>query len=130
MSKLPFSGRGHFQDFRPGFRFSHICHVDRHGHFTLKQLRLPVLNESHTNSYTGPRLLSKICGNIGTSLKDICGVTLSVYPHRASLKNMPGHGGIRTYEVVGSNPTVAGHIFQARPVWIYTQSNTTNIIFT
>jgi hypothetical protein len=22
---------------------------------------------------------------------------------------------------------VAGHIFQARPVWIYTQSNTTNI---
>jgi hypothetical protein len=27
-------------------------------------------------------------------LYDICGVTLSVYPHRASLKNMPGHGGI------------------------------------
>jgi hypothetical protein len=26
--------------------------------------------------------------------------------------------------------TVAGHIFQARPVWIYTQSNITNIIFT
>jgi hypothetical protein len=25
---------------------------------------------------------------------------------------------------------VAGHIFQARPMWIYTQSNTTNIIFT
>jgi hypothetical protein len=23
---------------------------------------------------------------------------------------------------------VAGHIFQARPVWIYTQSNITNII--
>jgi hypothetical protein len=46
---------GHFQDFRPGFRFWHICHVDRHGHFTLKQLRLPVLNEVHTNS-TGPRL--------------------------------------------------------------------------
>jgi hypothetical protein len=42
----------------PGFRFSHICHVDRHGHFTLKQLRLPVLNESHTNSYTGPRLFA------------------------------------------------------------------------
>jgi hypothetical protein len=32
--------------------------------------------------------------------------------------------------VVGSIPTVAGHIFQARPVWIYTQSNITNIIFT
>jgi hypothetical protein len=25
---------------------------------------------------------------------------------------------------------VAGHIFQARPVWIYTQSNTAGIIFT
>ena len=33
-------------------------------------------------------------------------------------------------KVVGSIPTVAGHIFQARPVWIYTQSNITNIIFT
>jgi hypothetical protein len=32
-------------------------------------------------------------------LYDICGVTLSVYPHRASLKNMPGHGGIRTYDL-------------------------------
>ena len=50
------SGRGHFQDFRPGFRFWHICHVDRHGHFTLKQSRLLVLNETRTNSYTGPRL--------------------------------------------------------------------------
>ena len=27
--------------------------------------------------------------------------TLSVYPHRASLKNMPGHGGIRTYDLFG-----------------------------
>ena len=26
-----------------------------------------------------------------------CDVTLSVYPHRACLKNMPGHGGNRTY---------------------------------
>jgi hypothetical protein len=24
---------------------------------------------------------------------------------------------------------VAGHIFQARPVWIYTQSNITSIIY-
>ena len=56
MSAVPFQGaRGHFQDFHPGFRFWHICHVDRHGHFTLKQLRLPVVNEMHTKSYTGPR---------------------------------------------------------------------------
>ena len=37
--------------------FWHTCHVVRHGHFTLKQLRLLVLNEMHTNSYTGPRLV-------------------------------------------------------------------------
>ena len=33
-------------------------------------------------------------------------------------------------KVVGSILTVARHIFQACPVWIYTQSNITNIIFT
>ena len=31
-------------------------------------------------------------------------------------------------KVVGSIPTVAGHIFQARPVWICTQTNITGII--
>ena len=77
----------------------------------------------------------------------MCDVTLSVYPHRAGLKNMPGHGGTQfrniAYsnrpdrvaqlaerwasipKVVGSNPTVARHIVQACPVWIYTQSNIT-----
>jgi hypothetical protein len=44
-----------------------------------------------------------------------CDVTLSVYPHRASLKCLP---------------TVARLIFQACPMWIYTQINITNIIFT
>ena len=29
----------------------------------------------------------------------VCDVTLSVYPHRTSLKNMPGHGGNRTYDL-------------------------------
>jgi hypothetical protein len=33
-------------------------------------------------------------------------------------------------KVVGSIPTVVRHIFQACPVWIYTQSNITSIIFT
>ena len=90
---------------------------------------------------------------------DACDVTLSVYPHRASLENMPDHGGNRTYDlwnnspmlcqlsyavwsvrvcdiwasiakVVGSIPTVDRHIFQACPVWIYTQGNITSIIFT
>ena len=118
-----------------------------------------------------------------------CDVNLSVYPHWASLKNMPDHGGNRTYDlwntspmlcqlsyavwsvrvcdiseqnlvpsismlsnnnhdftnrpdrvaqlaehwasipkVVGSIPTVVRHIFQACPVWIYTQSNITSRI--
>ena len=73
---------------------------------------------------------------------DVCVATLSVYPHRASLKNIPGHGGIRTYDlwnaspmeswgsipkVERSNPTVARHIFQTCPVGIYTQSSNTYI---
>ena len=37
--------------------YVNIVLVIRHGHFTLKQLRLPVVNETHTNSYTGPRLV-------------------------------------------------------------------------
>ena len=48
--------RGHIQDFRPRFKFWYICHVDRHGHFSLKRLRLSLVNEVHTNSYTGPKL--------------------------------------------------------------------------
>ena len=43
--------------FRPGFGFGQRYHVDRHGQLTLKQLRLSVLNEMHTNSYSGPRLV-------------------------------------------------------------------------
>ena len=30
---------------------------------------------------------------------DACDVTPSAYPHRPSLKNMPGHGGNRTYDL-------------------------------
>ena len=37
---------------------------------------------------------------------DVCDVTLSVYPHRASLKNMPDHGGNRTYDLWNTSPMV------------------------
>ena len=37
---------------------------------------------------------------------DACDVTLSVYPHRASLKNMPDHG------IVGIEPTTFGILAQ------------------
>ena len=49
-------GCGQFRTFRPGFGFGQRYHVDHHGQPTLKQLRLSVLNEMHTNSYSGPRL--------------------------------------------------------------------------
>ena len=35
---------------------------------------------------------------------DACDVTLSVYPHRASLKNMPDQGGNRTYDLWNTSP--------------------------
>ena len=35
---------------------------------------------------------------------DVCDVTLSVYPHRTSLKNMPGHGENRTYDLWNTSP--------------------------
>ena len=68
---------------------------------------------------------------------DACDVTLSVYPHRTSLKNMPGHRVAQLAEhwagvprVVGSIPTVAGHIFRACPVWMCTRCGIISIIFT
>ena len=50
---MPVLGCGHFREFRPGFSTWHTCHAVRHGHFTIKLLRLPVLNAMYANSYTG-----------------------------------------------------------------------------
>ena len=35
-----------------------------------------------------------------------CDVTLSVYPHQATLKNMPGYGGNRTYDLWNTSPVL------------------------
>jgi hypothetical protein len=40
---------------------------------------------------------------------DACDVTLNVYPHRASLKNMPDHGGNRTYDLWNTSITLESH---------------------
>ena len=57
MRKYTYLGVVIFRHFVPDSAFgTHTMHVNRHGHFTLKQLRLSVLNEAHTNSYTGPSL--------------------------------------------------------------------------
>ena len=42
-------------------------------------------------------------------------VTLSVYPHRTSLKNMPGHGGNRTYDLWNTSPTQ----HRKNHMWVY-----------
>ena len=47
---------------------------------------------------------------------DVCGVTLSVYPHRASLKNMPGHGGNRTYDLWNTSPMLCQLSYAVRSV--------------
>ena len=44
---------------------------------------------------------------------DVCDVTLSVYPHRASLKNMPRRGGNRTYDLWDTSPLI--HQLRYRP---------------
>ena len=47
---------------------------------------------------------SVLIGVVYSGEYDICDVTLSVYPHRASLKNMPGHRGNRNYDLCNASP--------------------------
>ena len=47
---------------------------------------------------------------------DACDVTLSVYPHQASLKNMPGHGGNRTYDIWKTSPMLCQLCYAVRSV--------------
>jgi hypothetical protein len=61
--------------------------------------------------------------NVLRWIRCFCDVTLSVYCMILLWASIP------KAKVVGSNPTVARHIFQACPVWIYTQSNITQAIY-
>ena len=47
---------------------------------------------------------------------DACDVTLSIYPHRASLKNMPGHGGNRTYDLWNTSPMLCQLSYAVRSI--------------
>ena len=47
---------------------------------------------------------------------DVCDVTLSVYPHRTSLNNMPGHGGKRTYDLWNTSPMLCQLSYAVRSV--------------
>ena len=47
---------------------------------------------------------------------DVRDVTLNVYPHRASLKNMPVHGGNRTYDLWNTSPMLCRLSYAVRTV--------------
>ena len=47
---------------------------------------------------------------------DVCVATLSVYPHRESLKNMPGHGGIPIYDLWNASPMLYQLSYAVRSV--------------
>ena len=58
--------------------------------------------ESVSSIYTQGRIARRDNwggGGVYSYIRDACDVTLSVYPHRASLKNMPDHGGNGTYDL-------------------------------
>ena len=50
------------------------------------------------------------------SRKCLCDVTLSVYPHREGLKNMPGHAGNRTYDLWNRSPMLCQLSYAVRSV--------------
>ena len=57
-----------------------------------------------------------LCTQVNNNDYDASGVTLSVYPHRASLKNMPGHGGNRTYDLWNTSPMLCQLSYMVRTV--------------
>ena len=57
------------------------------------------------------------CNGLNPPLEyDACDVTLRVFLHRASLKNMPGHGGNRTYNLWNTSPMLCQLSYAVRSV--------------
>ena len=50
---------------------------------------------------------------------DAFDVTLSVYPHRASLKYMPDHGGNQTYDLWNTSPMLCPLSYAVWAVRVY-----------
>ena len=72
--------------------------------------RLPVVLCLYNKSF---------CSTCSCCCNDVSVATLSVYPHRASLKNMPGHGGIRTYDLWNASPTLYKLSYAVKSVRVY-----------
>ena len=63
-----------------------------------------IINSKPRGSSSSPSKILEGENVLTDSKSDACDVTLSVYPHRASLKNMPDHGGNRTYDLWNTSP--------------------------
>ena len=50
---------------------------------------------------------------------DVCIAALSVYPHRANLKYISGHGGIRTYDLWNGSPMLYQLSYAVRSIRVY-----------
>ena len=72
---------------------------------------MPVYFEALKKTFIHPDKISE-----EIFLHCLCDVTLSVYPHRAGLKNMPGHGGIRTYDLWNTSPMLCQLSYAVRLV--------------
>ena len=72
---------------------------------------MPVYFEALKKTFIHPDKISE-----EIFLNCLCDVTLSVYPHRAGLKNIPGQGGIRTYDLWNTSPMLCQLSYAVRLV--------------
>ena len=75
-----------------------LCHLS----YAVRTVRVSDISEQ--NPFPSIRMQSSNmiffhAGVVYSGEYDVCDVTLSVYPHRASLNNTPGHRGNRTYDL-------------------------------
>ena len=68
---------------------------------------------SNIISLSTPQYLSNLINQ-----QDACDVTLSVYPHRAGLKDMAAHGGNRTYDLWNTSPMLCQLNYAVRSVGV------------
>jgi hypothetical protein len=79
--------------------YFHNKHFEKNFQCSSKNSRLTCVYDSRLLKETQYIFHFFCVGVVYSGEYDVCDVTLSlsVYPHRASLKNMPGHGGNRTW---------------------------------
>ena len=79
-----------------------------------QHFEITLFTQLTSNNYS--TLIFFCVGVVHSGEYDVCDVTLSVYPHRTSLKNMPGHGGNRTYDLWNTSPMLCQLSYAVRTV--------------